>query len=127
MPATVLLVAHDHTVAKYLARALARNGYRCFRAATAAEPLETIEAGGPWAAVVVDLDLLGSRARDRLAEVKKAHPGLPLIALDSLCGYCGQMTGAEPFDAVVAKPFVLSPLLSLLGQLPSRPQQAPSL
>ncbi len=126
MSSAVLLVIPDHTVAKYLGRALARDGYACARAATAAEALEADEAGGPWAAVVVDLDLLGSHARNHLAEFRKAHPGVPMIALDSLCGHCGQMVGAEPFDAVVAKPFVLSPLLSLLGQLASRPQQAPS-
>ena len=127
MPATVLLVIPDHTVAKYLGRALARDGYACARAATAAEALETIEASGPWAAVVVDLDLIGSHARGRLAELRQAHPSLPIIALDSLSECRGQGEGVEPFDAVVAKPFVLSPLLTLLGQLASRRQQAPSL
>ena len=127
MPSAVLLVIPDHTVAKYLGRALARDGYACARAATAAEALETIEAGGSWAAVVVDLDLIGSHARDRLAELRQAHPSLPVIALDSLSECRGQGDGVEPFDAVVAKPFVLSPLLTLLGQLASRRQQAPSL
>ena len=97
------------------------------RAATTAEALETIEASGPWAAAVVDLDLIGSHARGRLAELRQAHPSLPIIALDSLSECRGQGEGVEPFDAVVAKPFVLSPLLTLLGQLASRRQQTPSL
>jgi len=117
MAADVVLIIPDRTVAKYLATVLARHGLACHQAATVAQAVALLRAGGQWAAIVVDCDLMTRRHLADLRELKKAHPTIPLLALDSLATRhtCDQ---PDPlFDALVPKPFVLKPLLAALKRL----------
>ena len=115
MPAHVVLVIRDPTVAKYLPDALAREGFSCRCATTIAQAADFLATGRRWAAIVVDRDLLTRRKVAELWEFKKAYPSIPLIALDSLGTDRGGEGTPPPFDAVVPKPFVLKPLLAALA------------
>ncbi len=127
MSVSVLLVIPDPTLSKCLARVLARDGFWCCQARDIADA-EVWLASSAWrcGAVVVDRDLLSTPAEGRLAELREKHPKVRLVALDGLAGHRGTGDGAGPFDAVVAKPFVLGPLLRVLRECGLRAAASPS-
>lgn len=116
----VLLLVPDPVVSKYLARVLAGSGFPCRPVVSVADALEALAAGGEYAVLVVDGDLLGGEEQAWLAESRRRHPAVPIVALDSMCGHHEALAASAPFDAVVPKPFVLTPLLDALRRLAPR-------
>lgn len=117
MPERLLLVLTEPTILKHLRLLFTRRGYSCCCAPTLAAALEELRRDSCRVAVV-DLDLLGSDPAAGARQLRAANPATRLIVLDSLAE---QRAGPERdplFDAVIAKPFIAEPLLSVLAHTP---------
>ena len=114
MRVRILLVLDDPTIRKHLRALITRQGHVCRCAPTLEAALEVLRRA-PCPIAVVDLDLLGRDPAASARELRNASPRARLIALDSLAESDGAAGTESPFDAVIAKPFFLDPLLAALG------------
>jgi len=125
MQARVLLICAERIVAKHLATLFARHGYACHPAPTFAAALDELRRQ-PYHLAVIDLDLLGHDQVAAARRLRGTRSEVRLVALDTVAEHRVDAGSPSPFDAVIAKPFFVEPLLAALPELlPCGPEQAP--
>jgi DNA-binding response OmpR family regulator len=111
----VLLVESDATLAKYLGNLIGKHsGCACHHSPSFDEGVERLDTGNYWLAVV-DLDPLDDRSRRLATQLRRSHPELRLIGLDSLPSRSAGPDGS--FDVIIQKPFIAEPLVAALPGL----------
>ena len=119
-PGTPVLVVDDEPlVSGVLSSILGRHGYRVTIASSAPEALEKLrEPGASFQLVMTDHGMPGMNGLQMTAEIKRAHPDLPVLLLtgwgDSILQT--NVVEARP-DAVLGKPINQSDLLQALSKL----------
>jgi two-component system cell cycle sensor histidine kinase/response regulator CckA len=100
---TVLLVEDDPGVRRLAASALRDRGYTVVEASDGAEAVGLGRELGPSLDVLVsDLVLPGMRAREVVAELRRAHPDLRVLLVS---GYMPDERACGPADGFLGKPF----------------------
>jgi DNA-binding response OmpR family regulator len=123
---TILLVEDDASIARFIQRALAVEGYRVEWQTLAARARPRL-ASGQFAAAILDLGLPDGDGRELCREARAAGADVPICMLtaraeleDKLAGFaCGA-------DDYLAKPFAIEELLARLAVMIHRaPARAP--
>jgi len=140
----IWIVDDDESIRFVLERALAREQMPVRSFARARDVLDALDAGEPPQVLVSDIRMPGTSGIELLAEVKRRHPGLPVIVMTAygdLDSAVGAFQGgafeylAKPFDVTQAVELVRraageslreevvasdeAPLPELLGQAPA--------
>jgi DNA-binding response OmpR family regulator len=105
-------VDDDDLVRQTIARRLARAGWRVVQAADGASALEIVGGDvGRFAAVVLDLSMVGLEGRIVLERLAALDPDLPVVVLS---GFVARPEDLSLAAAVLTKPDGLAELVPLL-------------
>lgn len=122
MSARILVVDDDHAFAAALTRAFVRRGHAAEAAHDHDGALRTLAAFAPTH-VVVDLKIGGDDGLILLAELRAAHPDLPILLLT---GYASIATAVEAIKRgasdYLAKPADANAILRALALAPPLPE-----
>ena len=123
----VLVVEDDRSIREGLADALDFAGYAVVQAERGDTGLAKVLHGGPLDLVLLDLVLPGSDGLTVLAEVRKAHPTLPVIVLTARGEERDRVLGLrQGADDYVVKPFSIRELLARVEAVLRRSPERPS-
>ena len=111
----LLLVEDEFLIRLMLAEALTEEGYEVVEAADADEAMAAFTAGGPWGALLTDVQLPGPIDGHELASRLRARvPGLPILYMTGRPEPLGPERSRE---VVVGKPFSPSEICRVLSGL----------
>ena len=117
MPAAILIIEDEPTLAKNIATYLKRGGYDACVASTGEDGLAQIETLRPEA-VLLDYALPGSNGLDVLKRIKEIDPRIPVILMT---GHGSELVAVEAMKAgahdYLIKPVILSELKLRLEKL----------
>ncbi len=117
----VLLVEDEEPLRRILARNLARRGYRVTEAGSAAEAIALLRAGGPFDALLLDVNLPDQTGWDVLRSLNDAHADAPpVIVLTAVRPVRQRLDEFHP-AAVLLKPFPVDALVRLVGRVTGSP------
>jgi len=116
MQGTVLLVVADPMIRKHLSALIGRHGYLCQPTPSLDEAVAELRRQA-YPVAILDIDLLGHDPAVTARQFRGLAPGLRLVGLDSVAERHLSGSSASPFDAIVAKPFLVDPLLRALESL----------
>lgn len=115
MQVDILLIEPEDMIRKHLARVLANDGYDCHEANSLDAGIEKLRQQC-YHCIVLDLDEGRRRALNLVHGLRVRRAARHFIGL-----HCGperhRGAGDEPFDALIAKPFMCEPLLMTLRRL----------
>lgn len=113
----VLLVEDEEPLRRILARNLARRGYRVTEAGSAAEAIAVLRAGGPFDALLLDVNLPDQTGWDVLRALNDANADVPpVIVMTALRPVRRRLDEFHP-AAVLLKPFPVDALVRLVGRV----------
>jgi len=117
MPAAILIIEDELTLAKNIATYLKRSGYDASVASTGEDGLTELDALRPEA-VLLDYNLPGMNGLEVLRRIKEIDPSIPVILMT---GHGSELVAVEAMKAgardYLIKPVVLSELKLRLEQL----------
>lgn len=117
-PSHTVLVVDDDAAIRFLCRVnLELEGWAVREAATIAAAREEL-AGGDVHVVLLDVHLGVESGTAFLGELRRLHPGLPVLLLTGSVGT--PALDATAADGVIAKPFTLEELLGPVRKLAPR-------
>ena len=116
MDGTVLVADDDHTIRTVLTQALTRAGCRVHATSSLGTLMRWVEEG-KGDIVVTDVMMPDGNGIEKLPQIKRLRPGLPVIVISAQNTIMTaiQATEAEAFD-YLPKPFDLPDLLSRVGK-----------
>lgn len=118
----ILLIEDNPAFRQLLSAALGKAGHEVLEAQNGAEGLQLLATGMPEI-VITDIVMEGKDGIETLMEMRKRFPSVPAIAMSGSSAYSGvYLTTAKHLGAVhvLAKPFKIEELLSLIGQVLAR-------
>ena len=125
-----VLAVDDHPVNRAaLGHYLRRWDLQPLLAADAAQARQLLATAGPLVAAIVDHDLAGASGLDLVAELRAAHPGLPIVVLTPNSGSARPGPAIDPLVFHLAKPIKPSPLRDTLRHVivgPAKSDSTPS-
>ena len=121
LPASVLVVDDEDSVRALMVAAFSAAGMSTSAAADANAALAAIARDGLPAAVVTDLIMPGTSGTELARELRRRHPGLPILFVS---GYADEQTVKEVLafggaSSFLSKPFTASALVEALRSLGS--------
>ena len=117
-PSHTVLVVDDDAAIRFLCRVnLELDGWNVREASTIPNAREAV-GGGDVSIVLLDVHVGSESGIDFLGELRKHHPGLPVVMLTGSVG-SPSLEGAKA-DAVISKPFTLEQLTGTVGRLAGR-------
>lgn len=120
---TILIIDDDQSLRDSLRRTLRREGYTVVEAAEGGEGLKVLKSH-PVDVVLVDLFMPGKEGLETIAELRRSHPGIKIIAMSGggEKGHMDVLKAAKLMGArrTLAKPFSREDLIEALDDLLAR-------
>ena len=120
---TILIIDDDQSLRDSLRRTLRREGYTVVEAAEGVEGLKVLKSH-PVDVVLVDLFMPGKEGLETIAELRRSHPGIKIIAMSGggEKGHMDVLKAAKLMGArrTLAKPFSREDLIEALDDLLAR-------
>ena len=114
-PSHTVLVVDDDASIRFLCRVnLELDGWTVHEAGAIHQARETL-AATPVDIVLLDVHVGVDSGLDFIAEIRKRHPGVPVVLLTGSVG-SPHLDGVDA-EAVISKPFTLDQLTGTLGKL----------
>jgi len=108
----VLLVEDETLVAMVAVDILTDAGFEVTDVATGRAALSALTAAAPYDAAVIDLGLPDMNGLELLAEIRRLHPGLPVIVASGRGALLDAEGGVPGAASLVDKPYSASDLVS---------------